>query len=108
LKRWTENALGDLASRVDLAYSTSCLNILPRGIEKGKGIEFLVQKTGIRAESMLGVGDSDVDLPFLKRVGHSAAPANAVPAVKAIVDYVSQERTGAGVLDILKEYRLLP
>jgi 3-deoxy-D-manno-octulosonate 8-phosphate phosphatase KdsC-like HAD superfamily phosphatase len=29
---------------------------------------------------MLGVGDSDVDLPFLATAGSSAAPANASPA----------------------------
>lgn len=108
LKTWTEKALGDRAAGVDLVYSTSCLNILPPAIDKGKGVEFLAQETGFGPETMLGVGDSDVDIPFLQRVEHSAAPSNAVPAVKLIVDYVSTQRTSRGVLDILEEYELLP
>ncbi|MDX1600765.1 MAG: HAD family hydrolase [Anaerolineales bacterium] len=108
LKTWTESALGDRAKDVDLVYSTSCLNILPPAIDKAKGIEFLSQETGYAPETMLGVGDSDVDIPFLQLVGHSAAPSNAVPAIKEIVDYVSTERTSRGVLDILEEYKLLP
>jgi len=108
LEGLARSALGPLADSIELVYSTSCLNILPRDIDKGKGVQFLSQQTGVPEGRMLGVGDSDVDLPFLERVGHSAAPANAGPAVKAIVDYVSPERTGRGVLDILKHYRLLP
>lgn len=107
LKAWTEEALGEPGDGVKLVYSTSCLNILPRAIDKGKGIEFLAQETGFAPENMLGVGDSDVDIPFLQRIGHSAAPSNAVPAIKEIADYVSSERTSQGVLDILKEYGLL-
>lgn len=108
LKPWAESALGDLSSQVELTYSTFCLNILPKGIHKGKGIDFLARTTGIPASAMLGVGDSDVDIPFLQRVGYSAAPANAVAKIRAIVDYVSPERISAGVKDILKEYDLLP
>ncbi len=108
LKEMSQTALGSLSEGVEFVYSTSCLNILPRSIDKGKGIDFLSQETGVAPSAMLSVGDSDVDLPFLERTGHSAAPANAMPSVKAIVDYVSPERTTEGVLDILKEYELLP
>lgn len=108
LKDMSESALGPLAEGIDLVYSTSCLNILPGSIDKGKGIDFLSQETSIPTNAMLGVGDSDVDLPFLKKTGYSAAPDNAVPAVKAVADYVSPKRTSEGVVDILKRYRLLP
>jgi len=55
----------------------------------------------------LGVGDSDVDLPFLAAVGFSAAPSNANDAVKACVNYVSSYRTADGVRDILRHFGLL-
>lgn len=108
LKEMSQAALGPLSEGVDLVYSTSCLNILPRSIDKGKGLDFLSQEAGVAVQAMLGVGDSDVDIPFLQKSGHSAAPANAMPTVKAVVDYVSPERTSEAVLDILKEYELLP
>lgn len=108
LKEMVEAAVPDLADELDLVYSTSCLNLLPRGIDKGRGIDFLAEQVGVSPSAMLGVGDSDVDVPFLRLVGHSAAPANAMPAVKPIVDYLSPKRTSQGVLDILKEFELLP
>lgn len=106
LHELASQALGPLIDQVQLVYSTSCLNVLPRGVDKGKGIEFLAAQTGISSDAMLGVGDSDVDLPFLALVGHSAAPDNAVEAVKSIVDYVSPHRTAQGVLDILRHFEV--
>jgi HAD superfamily hydrolase (TIGR01484 family) len=103
----TTQALGNLCESVDLVYSSSCLNILPRGIHKGRGIEFLAAETGISPSRMLGVGDSDVDLQFLAEVGFSAAPSNANEAVKASVQYVSPYRAAGGVRDILQHFGLI-
>lgn len=99
-------ALGDLAAGVELVYSTSCLNVLPRGVDKGQGVAFLAKTLGIAEAAILGVGDSDVDLPFLSRVGHSAAPANANPRVRQLVDYVASRPSMEGVREILRYYQL--
>ena len=90
----------------DLASSPSCINILPRNIHKGKGIEFLSSFTGIKHSEILGVGDSGVDKEFLSLVGFSAAPANAEPDIKKIVQYNSPYKTGEGVRDILKHFNI--
>jgi HAD superfamily hydrolase (TIGR01484 family) len=95
------NALGSLHEGVNFVRSPSCLNLLPDGVDKGSGIQFLAEKTDIDPANMLGVGDSDIDLPFLSRVGYSAAPFNANPAVKSLVQYVSEKLYTEGVLDIL-------
>lgn len=96
--------LGDLRQTVDYLYSPSCLNILPRGMHKGRGVEFLAQYSGFALEEMLGVGDSDVDVPFLRLVGYSAAPCNANDAVKEVAQYVSAQRAADGVRDILNHF----
>lgn len=101
-------ALDELAASVDLVYSTSCLNVLPRGVDKGQGLAFLAQTLEIDERQMLGVGDSDVDLPFLSRVGFSAAPANAGVRVRRLVDYVAGQPTMEGVREILMHYGLRP
>lgn len=106
LEHLASEALGELQETVDLVYSTSCINVLPRQVDKGIGVQFLAEYTGIGLGRMLGVGDSDVDLQFLEQVGYSAAPANANPAVKAAVDYVSPYRTGEGVRDILAHFNI--
>jgi len=108
LKDLTKQALGPLSERVDLLYSTSCLNIMPRGVDKGKGLVYLADRVDIPLAKMLGVGDSDVDPPFLRLVGHSAAPSNASPEVKSMVDYVSRKETAEGVRDILAHYGVAP
>jgi HAD superfamily hydrolase (TIGR01484 family) len=107
LKDLTVEALGPLSERVDLVYSTFCLNILPRGVDKGKGLAHLAGMVEIPLGNMLGVGDSDVDLPFLRLVGHSAAPANANSNVKDLVEYVSSKEIADGVRDILAHFKLM-
>jgi hydroxymethylpyrimidine pyrophosphatase-like HAD family hydrolase len=107
LKELTAQALGPLSEQVDLVYSTSCLNILPRGVDKGKGLTFLADKINIPMANMLGIGDSDVDLPFLQLVGHSAAPSNGNPNVKEMVEYISEEATSEGVREILTHFKLI-
>lgn len=102
----TAAALGSLREIVDLVFSVSCLNILPQGMNKGSGIEFLAEYTGYLPDEMLGVGDSDVDEPFLAAVGYRAAPANANPAIKQLAHYVAPRATSAGVRDILRYFGL--
>ena len=106
LLNWAVEALGPLAETVGFSYASSCLNVLPRGLNKGKGLEFLVQQTEYRPEEILGVGDSESDLPFLVQSGFSAAPANAHEMVKQVVQYVSPYSTVEGVRDILDHFGL--
>ncbi len=44
------------------------------------------------------IGDDDPDLPVLKQVGFSAAPANAVSRVRNAVDYVCKRTGGNGAV----------
>jgi HAD superfamily hydrolase (TIGR01484 family) len=104
LQKEVERVLGPLCTTVDLVQSPSCLNILPLGVNKGSGVQFLANQTEIDVDSMLGVGDSDNDVPFLTLVGHSAAPANANTAVKSIVQYISPQENVAGVRDIIAHF----
>jgi len=99
-----DQALGSLGEAVHLLSSPSCLNILPLGVDKGSGIQFLASQTHIDLASMLGVGDSDIDVPFLSLVGYSAAPANANEAVKSVVQYISSKSYMDGVRDIITHF----
>jgi hydroxymethylpyrimidine pyrophosphatase-like HAD family hydrolase len=100
----TTEALGSEIESVDLVYSFSCLNVVPRGVDKGAGLAFLCQQAGYAADEVLAVGDSDVDLPLLTAAGYAAAPANANPAIKALAGYVSPHDTTHGVRDILRHF----
>ncbi len=67
---------------------------------------------GFKDEEACFIGDDEFDLPLLAAVGLSAAPADAMAAVRSRVDYVAKARGGRGavreVLDmILKAKKLL-
>ncbi|MBI3537699.1 MAG: HAD family phosphatase [Chloroflexi bacterium] len=84
--------------------SVSCVEIMPQGIDKGAGVEWLARETKIALAEMGGIGDAPADLAYLTRVKFSAAPANATRDVKARVGSVSQFENGKGVVDILKRW----
>lgn len=84
--------------------SRTCINVIPKGVDKAAGVRWLSQETGIPLAQMGGIGDSASDLKFLILVGRSAAPSNATAEVKAEVDYVSSYDDGDGVVDILRHW----
>jgi HAD superfamily hydrolase (TIGR01484 family) len=84
--------------------SVSCVDITPRGVDKGAGVRWLSRETGIPLDQIGGIGDSASDLKFLSIIGHSAAPANAADEVKTAVEYVSLYEDGDGVMDILHRW----
>jgi HAD superfamily hydrolase (TIGR01484 family) len=84
--------------------SVSCVDVIPRGIDKGAGVRWLSRETGIPLNQIGGIGDSASDLKFLSILGRSAAPANAADEVKVAVDYISSYEDGDGVVDILRRW----
>ena len=89
-----------------VAQAKLALNIHPAGIDKGTGLQWLSEVTGISVTKMGGVGDTAGDIDFLRLVGHSAAPANATDKVKQTVQYVSSEVDAMGLQDILNYWSM--
>jgi hydroxymethylpyrimidine pyrophosphatase-like HAD family hydrolase len=77
---------------------------------KGTALAELTRRLGLTPERVFAVGDHWNDLPMLSAAyaRFLAAPANAVPEVKAAVTrqggYVSPHPQGWGVLDAIKSY----
>lgn len=58
----------------------------------------------VRLEEIAYMGDDLPDLPPIKVVGLSCCPQDAVPEIKAAVDYVSHKNGGAGcVRDLIEQ-----
>jgi 3-deoxy-D-manno-octulosonate 8-phosphate phosphatase (KDO 8-P phosphatase) len=66
----------------------------------------LKEKFGLKDEEVAAMGDDIPDLPLLERVGVSGAPADAVPEVKVIVDFVSRREGGRGAVREFIDYLL--
>ncbi len=66
----------------------------------------ILEKTKLKDEEILYMGDELFDIPLLKRVGFSATAKNATFEVREIVDYITTTNSGMGcvreVIDILR------
>ena len=89
-----------------ITRSASAVDITPIGIDKAAGVRWLLDTLegtlSVKLANVAGVGDSVGDLPFLRIVGFSAAPANASEQVKSLVDYCSSWADGRGVADVIR------
>lgn len=85
----------------NITHSASAVDITPKGIDKAAGVRFLSEVLKMPVERMLGIGDSEGDLSFLRIVGAAAAPSNCADAVRKVVHYTSDRPEARGVADII-------
>ncbi len=67
------------------------------------GYEQIIQDAGVTDEDVAYMGDDLLDIPVLRRVGLSAAPADAALEVRERVDWVSPSGGGRGAVRDLIE-----
>lgn len=66
--------------------------------DKVVAYEKIKAKHHLQDDEMAHVGDDELDLEVLMRVGFSAAPADAVPRVRQAVHYICKQRGGEGAV----------
>jgi len=88
-----------------LKYSIS---IMPYGVNKGTAVDFLAQNEEINLRSSLGIGDSESDILFLRKMKLIGCPANANEKCRNFVKEnrgrVSPFNYAQGVADIIKYF----
>lgn len=87
-----------------LVYSSVAVDITPKGIDKGAGMDLLLEIKGLDYDEVLGIGDSLGDLPFLSKLKYKATPYNGHPRLKEIASYVAKEENILGVIEIFKYF----
>jgi hydroxymethylpyrimidine pyrophosphatase-like HAD family hydrolase len=70
---------------------------LPEGVDKASGLVAGLHALGQTPAEVVGVGDAENDHSFLAACAVSAAVGNALPALKAEVDLVTEGDEGVGV-----------
>jgi hypothetical protein len=70
--------------------AVGCINgeILPHGIDKGRGVAAVCQHLGCDLSDTVGFGDSVNDKEMLESVGCAVCMANGHPDMQALADYV--------------------
>jgi 3-deoxy-D-manno-octulosonate 8-phosphate phosphatase (KDO 8-P phosphatase) len=72
-------------------------------LNKKEVLEKILKKHRLPVDAVAFLGDDIVDIPVLKRVGFSAAVADALDVVKKSVDYVTKSAGGRGAVRELCE-----
>lgn len=90
---------GRISPVVDLRAKELGIDILYQGsLRKQESYDDIKLKTGLQDHQIAFMGDDVIDVPVMRRVGFSAAPADALKDVKVIVDYVAEARGGWGAV----------
>jgi 3-deoxy-D-manno-octulosonate 8-phosphate phosphatase (KDO 8-P phosphatase) len=91
------------ASTTERANQLRITIVRQGALDKLTTYEALCAELGLEDRDVAFMGDDLLDLPVLSRVGLAAAPADAVPEVRAIVHWVSHARGGDGAVRELAE-----
>lgn len=75
------------------------IDVVASGVTKLDGLRWLCERLGITLAATAYIGDTHGDIPTLRAVGASYAPANATSDVKEAVDTVTKLPLIAGVIE---------
>ena len=90
---------GRVSPVVDLRAKELGIEILYQGsLRKQESYDDIKQRTGLADHQIAYMGDDVIDVPVMRRVGFSAAPADALPEVLKVADYVASARGGWGAV----------
>ena len=96
--------LSEYKNLLEITYSKSAVDITPMNVNKLTGLKYALSIGDYRLEEVLGVGDAENDLIWLKEVGFPCCPSNGDEAVKKVAasGYIAKNATVEGILEILK------
>ena len=81
--------------------------ITNKDINKGTGIEKVLEYHHADRSDAIGIGDSGNDIPMLSYCGVSIAMGNGAESVKAIADYVTKDILDDGIYHAFKYFGLI-
>lgn len=66
--------------------------------DKVAAVKYICQKCGIDLAKVAYIGDDINDLEVIKMVGFGCCPADAIPQVKEVADFITKAKGGEGVI----------
>ncbi|MEP7382953.1 MAG: HAD family hydrolase [Gemmatimonadota bacterium] len=93
----------DLGLELQIIFNDGAVMVLPSGVNKGSGLEAALRELGLSTHEVVGVGNAENDHSFLEICECSVAVDNAVPALKAKVDFCTRGSNGSGVAELMEE-----
>jgi hypothetical protein len=102
----TEQFVAENAPGLHVFSTDVSVDVVPPGITKRDGLEWLADHLGLGLDEIAYIGDADSDLDGLDAVGMSFAPSNATEAVRARVDHVTEGAVIEGTLEAYRHCRV--
>jgi hydroxymethylpyrimidine pyrophosphatase-like HAD family hydrolase len=100
-----ETVILETIQRLGLGYqiifNKRAVMVLPSSVNKATGLKAALKQMEIPPESVVGIGDAENDHAFLETCAVAVAVDNALPALKARCDLVTQGNHGAGVSELI-------
>jgi Cof subfamily protein (haloacid dehalogenase superfamily) len=90
----------DLGAR--LTSPVGGYEVVGRGVSKGDGVAWLLERRGLDPARTLAIGDGWNDVEMFDRVGHPVAMANAAPGVRERARWVTAHVDEQGVAEVLE------
>ena len=82
------------------------LEVLPKTVDKGKGLILLSELLDISLDDMMAIGDQENDLAMVQTAGTGVAMANATDIVKDAAQIVTKSNDEHGVAYAIEQYVL--
>ncbi len=82
------------------------LEVLPKGIDKAKSLERLLEILGLTKEQLIACGDGYNDLSMIQYAGLGVAMENAVLPVRQAADYITLSNNDSGVAHVVEKFML--
>lgn len=94
MRRWAEE------KGLYIKSSGYAIHISKNREGKAVGVRKLIEMLGLNRNQVVGVGDSDTDVEFLKEVGIKVAVANADESLKSVSDFITKRPSSEGVREL--------
>ncbi|HHP7231481.1 MAG TPA: HAD family hydrolase [Xenococcaceae cyanobacterium] len=84
-----------------ISLNKGAVMLLLEGVDKNLGLKTALERMNLDSAQIVGVGDGENDLPLLNLCGLSVAVGDAVPVLKESSDWVMNQSSGDGVIELI-------
>lgn len=91
-----------LGLELQVIFNKGAVMILPSGVNKASGLAAALRELSLSPHNAVAVGDAENDHAMLHQCECGVAVANALPAIKAEVDWVTSGDHGEGVVGLIE------